>query len=553
MPVFTPRRFRRWLLPALTVVAVAVTARLALEAWRATERHRIAAEASLRDNAGFAALTFRSQAVTRAWLGSDAIFREVGHGRAAAAAGPLPPLRVLRQAAQRFARCGDCGPVLHPSAYFRFVMADSTLEVDGPPLPPARRALLVDLALHLPLRANWRDWDYTSVVDTLAPAPALVYLTERRDLDGRPLALYGFIASLDDVAAALLRPPLEMLPLLPLPRGSTLTNDSLLSVTLTRPDGRVALDLSPRRHPDTYAASIPASRLFGGLTLRVALDPATAPRLLAGGLPRARPPLLAALVLAATLLILATIAVAWRALELAELRADFVASVSHELRTPLAQILLFGESLTVGTMRARRDVRVAGGVIVGEARRLLQLVDNVLQLGRQTRAAGSPASPVPLAPLVRDVAAGFEAVASSLESRVMIGRLDDVVAPADPDAIRQVLINLLDNALKYGPRGQTVTLGVALAGASARLWVEDQGPGIPPRDRTRVWRPFVRLERDMERQASGSGLGLSLVREIVARHRGTTAIEATPAGGARVVVELPEARAMRAEETSCTS
>jgi signal transduction histidine kinase len=551
MPLLTPQRFRRWLLPSLTAVAVAVTARLALEAWRATERHRVAAEAALRDHAGFAALTFRSQAITRAWLGSDAIFREVGRGRAAE--GPLPPVRVLRQAAERFARCGDCGPVLRPSAFFRFVMADSTLEVDGPPLAPGRRSLLVDLALHLPLRAEWRDWDYTSVVDTLAPAPALVYLTERRDLDGRPLAVYGLIASFDEVAAAFLRPPLVALPLLPLPHGSTLTNDSLLSVTLHLPDGGLALDLSPRRHPDTYSASIPASRLFGGLTLRVALDSATAPRLLAGGLPRARPPLLAALVLSAALLILATIAVAWRALELAELRADFVASVSHELRTPLAQIILFGESLTVGTMRARRDVRVAGGVIVGEARRLLQLVDNVLQLGRQTRVAGRPTDQVALAPLVREAVAGFEAVASSLESRVTIGRMDDVMAPADRGAVRQVLINLLDNALKYGPRGQTVTLGVALMGQRARLWVEDEGPGIPAGDRARVWRPFVRLERDMERQAAGSGLGLSLVREIVARHRGSATIEAAATGGARVVVELPDAWPAGSEETSCTS
>ena len=131
-------------------------------------------------------------------------------------------------------------------------------------------------------------------------------------------------------------------------------------------------------------------------------------------------------------------------------------------------------------------------------------------------------------------------------------RLDDVEAPADDGSVRQVLLNLLDNAVKYGPRGQTISLGLALAGRRARLWVEDEGPGIPAADRARVWRPFVRLERDVDRQAAGSGIGLSLVREIVTRHRGTAAIESTPAGGTRVVVELPDARPL-APETSCAS
>ena len=137
-----------------------------------------------------------------------------------------------------------------------------------------------------------------------------------------------------------------------------------------------------------------------------------------------------------------------------------------------------------------------------------------------------------------------------METRLALVRLDDVAAPVDDAAMRQVLLNLLDNAVKYGPRGQTVSLGLALAekradGRSvgqARLWVEDEGPGIPPGDRARVWRPFVRLARDIERQAAGSGIGLSVVREIVTRHGGTATIESTPAGGTRVVIEMMGAR-----------
>jgi signal transduction histidine kinase len=553
MPLLLRRRLRGWLLLLLSAVAVGLTVGLALEARGAIARHRAAAEASLRDRTEFAALTFRQQFVSRTWVGLEAIFREVGHGRVSSA-GPLPPAAVLRAAAERTVRCGECGPVLRPSWYFRLRLPGDSVEVDGAPLAPERRAALVRRIAAMPIRRVWQEWDFAAVADTLGPAPQMVFLTEPRDSVGRPLAVYGFAVGLDQVGTVLMRPALEDFPLLPQAPPRRLANDSVLQVSLLRPDGRVALDLSPRRLPDSYATSITGGRFLDGWTLRVRLDPASAPALLAGGLPPTRSALLAALVAAAVLLILATAAVAWRALELAELRSEFVASVSHELRTPLAQIILFGDSLSLGTMRSRRDVRVAGGIIVGEARRLLRLVDNVLLFGRERRRE-APVEPEPLAPLVRDVVAGFAPVAGAAEVRLALVRLEEVAAPRDDEAIRQVLLNLLDNAVKYGPRGQTVSLGLALAGGRARLWVEDEGPGIPPGDRARVWRPFVRLARDVDRQAAGSGIGLSLVRDIVGRHRGTATIEATPAGGTRVVVELPGARAGEsvATEVACVS
>jgi signal transduction histidine kinase len=105
------------------------------------------------------------------------------------------------------------------------------------------------------------------------------------------------------------------------------------------------------------------------------------------------------------------------------------------------------------------------------------------------------------------------------------------------------LLNLLDNAAKYGPGGQIVSLGSAEApgtgGARVRVWVEDQGPGIPPPDRERVWEPYVRLNRAAESATGGSGIGLSVVRELVKLHGGTAWIETAPGGGARVIVELP--------------
>jgi two-component system OmpR family sensor kinase len=106
------------------------------------------------------------------------------------------------------------------------------------------------------------------------------------------------------------------------------------------------------------------------------------------------------------------------------------------------------------------------------------------------------------------------------------------------------LLNLLDNAAKYGPAGQTISVASAPASTSdtarVRFWVEDEGPGIPPNDRDRVWEPYVRLSRSAESATGGSGIGLSVVRELVSLHNGAAWIEAAGVGGgARVVVELP--------------
>jgi signal transduction histidine kinase len=116
------------------------------------------------------------------------------------------------------------------------------------------------------------------------------------------------------------------------------------------------------------------------------------------------------------------------------------------------------------------------------------------------------------------------------------------VVSFDRDALRQILLNLLDNAVKYGPAGQTITVSSEVVGDRARISVEDQGPGIPHVDRLRVWEPYVRLNRDVESATGGSGIGLSVVRELVTLHGGRTRAEGGPSGGARVVIELPLAQ-----------
>jgi signal transduction histidine kinase len=104
-----------------------------------------------------------------------------------------------------------------------------------------------------------------------------------------------------------------------------------------------------------------------------------------------------------------------------------------------------------------------------------------------------------------------------------------------------MLLNLLDNAVKYGPAGQEIRIGASRANGMAQLWVSDAGPGIPRADRERVWDRFMRLERDRGSAIAGSGIGLAVVRELVHLHHGRTWIDdaAKDSTGTRVIIELP--------------
>jgi signal transduction histidine kinase len=131
-------------------------------------------------------------------------------------------------------------------------------------------------------------------------------------------------------------------------------------------------------------------------------------------------------------------------------------------------------------------------------------------------------------------------------SRLAVEVPEGLQIPGERDAVTRILRNLLENAVKYGPAGQTVRLSAVPAGTTVRLAVEDQGPGIPPEDRSRIWRPYQRLERDRNAPVGGSGLGLSVVSELTAAMGGRAYVEDAPGGGARFVIELPQGRPVRA-------
>jgi signal transduction histidine kinase len=229
---------------------------------------------------------------------------------------------------------------------------------------------------------------------------------------------------------------------------------------------------------------------------------------------------------------------------LANARERFVAAVSHELRTPLAQIRMFSELLSNDMVRSPEQARRWLGVIHREAIRLGALVENVLIFARG-EATGLRVSPqeTDAVALARDALGAFVPVANGRGVTLRAELPDRAPVWADPDAVRQVIGNLLDNAVKYGPEGQTVTLRVRQREGprgEVALAVDDEGGGVPRADRERVWERYTRLHHDGT--TGGSGLGLSLVRELIVRQGGRAWVENAPTGGARFVITLPSDR-----------
>jgi signal transduction histidine kinase len=528
------------ILVVLLLLTLGLTGVMAWQAQSAARSHQAAAEGALRDYARFAAFLYRHagrEALMRS--GGGYIFRfEPVHPAGPAA--PLPPLAGLLARPQAEV-CPVCPPIDSIRGYFRLDLRDGSAERTGTALPEPARAWLADTARKLarsPVRLEsgleaYILWTRAGGVDR-----ALTYIL-RREPGGLPVVAYGFEADPRTLVKAAFQRVRANQSVLPPSLTRGIPPDSLLSLTVLDPAGRV-LYASPRRSGGGVEATDTVGELVGGMRVRVNLRSAAAGRLLIGGIPRPRLPFLLALLgLAAALTAVALVQLR-RERELVRVRADFVSGVSHELRTPLAQIRMFAETLRLGRVRSDAERQRSIEIIDQEARRLSGLVENVLLFSRaERRAVRLDRRDEALDALVRDVVESFAPLAAARRVAVRSELQPGVRAEVDRGAFCQVLLNLLDNAVKYGSAGQTVEVGLACEGGVARVWVRDEGPGIPAKERERIFRPFARLRRDVEGAVAGSGIGLAVVAQLAALHGGRVEVDDAPGGGARFTLELP--------------
>jgi len=221
-------------------------------------------------------------------------------------------------------------------------------------------------------------------------------------------------------------------------------------------------------------------------------------------------------------------------------RSDFVATASHELRTPLAAV--YG---AVRTLR-REDVELTSDdraafleMIESEATRLAKIVDQILLAGQLDADAVelelTECDPQQVAAAVLESASVH--VPESIDLDLDVDRA--VSVRCDENKLRQVLVNLVDNAVKYSPQGGRVELRVRSSNGSCLIEVADEGLGIPSDERDRIFEKFYRLDPQQTQGVGGSGLGLYICRELVERMDGRLSVESEPGKGSRFTVELP--------------
>jgi signal transduction histidine kinase len=374
------------------------------------------------------------------------------------------------------------------------------------------------------------------IVDPRLGDQGMVALVQRDDR-GTPVAVYGMVVDRRGTLAALF--------------DRTPDRSAIASTGLTRLD---SLSLEVRSRDSTPLFGVlgtgrarAIAHLGGplrGLLLTIAVSPSgVAQPLLA---PHGEIPLFhVGLLFAATVIVLAlAFTMSRRELLLARARSDFIAGVSHDLRMPLAQILIAGETLAMERERNGTERVSLASSIVREARRLVALVDNVLLFSRSGALELAPVlRAVPVDELLDDVVDAVRLSVDDAGHTLETFGDRDVAVMADRRLVRQALVNLVDNAIKYGGEHQCIRLGVESRGPMVQLVVEDSGPGVPATERERIFEPYARLAADQVSERTGTGLGLSVVRQIIEASGGRVWMEDASRGGARVVIELRAAPA----------
>lgn len=228
------------------------------------------------------------------------------------------------------------------------------------------------------------------------------------------------------------------------------------------------------------------------------------------------------------------------------LRRDFVANVSHEMRTPLASIRAMAETLQDGALA---DPTVSDhflGTIVGEAQRLARVSEDLLVLSDAESRTPETAS-VPLSSMIDEVVQRLQTQAKTADIALKSDVPPDLLVQANYDQIEEVVVNLIDNALKYTPPGGRVRVSADAGGSTVAVHVADTGIGIQKKHLPRIFERFYRVDKARSRQSGGTGLGLSIVKHIVEAHGGQMTVESEHEKGSTFTFTLPVGESAEAD------
>jgi signal transduction histidine kinase len=516
--------------PVLLVLALA--AALAVQSLDATREHRESVRQTLHDYADFAAHIIASgawQEMERRLLYAFAPLRIWNEGE------PLPPAAALGRDRAELTRCaaeGDSVPVLA-----RLLIPDGRLETAGRTADAQTLRWLTDTLTAIVANEPASETRFGHIIERARRARVWAYAA-LRDSGGGAIAIYAKSSCLSSDGISIFARAMAERPALPPTSTRGVPNDSLLAVRVEDTHG--TLVWASAADDTTGASGLSVWPRLGAVRVRVFIRPEIAQSLVIGGLPPSRLPAAALLFLLASGFAGFAIQQIRRQQTLMRMRERFVANVSHELRTPLQQILVFTELLRMEKLRTEEERKHSLEVIERETHRLILLVDNVLRFSRSEQGqVALNQERIDVAAVARDTIQIFLPLARTSDANIVLDAPGPAQAIADPDAVRRIVLNLLDNAVKYGPRGQTIRVSVGQGAGRAIVSIEDEGPGIPAGERMRVWQPFRRMERDEAGNAAGSGMGLAIVHDLITRLGGRAYIEDGTNRGARFVFELP--------------
>jgi signal transduction histidine kinase len=229
-----------------------------------------------------------------------------------------------------------------------------------------------------------------------------------------------------------------------------------------------------------------------------------------------------------------------RQMHLSQMKSDFVSNVSHELRTPLSSIRVFGEYMRLGRVEKPEKIQQYGEYIEAESRRLTQLINNILDFSKIESAEKKYRfCEADIAELVEQAVAAFEVPLRDHGVRIAFSADAAPVLHVDKDAISQVIVNLLDNAVKYSNGRKDIEVRVTTKASEVRIEVQDHGIGIPAAEQKKIYEKFYRVGSTLVHDVKGSGLGLSIVEHVVKAHGGRVELVSAPGEGSTFTLVLP--------------
>lgn len=221
-----------------------------------------------------------------------------------------------------------------------------------------------------------------------------------------------------------------------------------------------------------------------------------------------------------------------------EKQKTFLATVSHELRTPISYIKGYSEAIQSNFVEGKKKDE-AIELIIREAKRMERLTNELLQLTRESKEQLMEPFPIVLSETIRESVRLLERQAQAKNIQIKQCLDEDIIVQGEEEKLKQVFINLIENAIRYSDEGKAITITSSISKKDAMIVVKDQGIGIPKEDLPHITKRFYRVNKARSRSDGGSGLGLSIVEQLVKQHGGTLSIESTVGEGTTVTITIP--------------